>query len=283
MVGNSITIGVVTITALPDPGGPSVLSEKFPDVPAGAWDTFRERFPSSFPTPNGWAGGGNAWLVRTPGQTVLVDTGERPAPDEIVKGQPDRFLEALAAQGIDPQAIDVVVLTHLDGDHVGWALTTDGRPTFPEARYVVTRAEWEHAQKPESRTRYEHFGAYLDRAVLPLGKLEVLDLVEGGASLGYGLTIIDAAGHTPGHAAVHIASEGDQALLVADAFHHPAQITEPEWSSIYDNDPTTAAATRARLAEWAARERLIMGATHFLAPGFGRIVREGRQFYWSPM
>ena len=116
-----------------------------------------------------------------------------------------------------------------------------------------------------------------------MGKLGVLDLVEDGASLGDGLTIVAATGHTPGHAAVHIASGGEQALLVADAFHHPAQITEPQWSSIYDNDPAAAAATRARLAEWAAREGLIVGATHFLAPGFGRVVREGGRLYWEPL
>jgi glyoxylase-like metal-dependent hydrolase (beta-lactamase superfamily II) len=283
MDGNSIRVGEVEITALPDPGGPSVLSEKFPTVPVEAWEPFRQRLPSSFPTANGWAGGCNAWLVRTPGQTVLVDTGERPAPDEDVEGQTDRFLDSLTALGIGLDDIDVVVLTHLDGDHVGWALTPDRQPTFPRARYVVTRAEWEHVQGPESRKRYEHFGPYLDQAVLPLGKLGVLNLVEDGASLGDEITIVAATGHTPGHAAVHVASEGKQALLVADAFHHPAQITEPGWSSIYDNDPTAAAATRARLAEWAAREGLIVGATHFLAPGFGQVVREGGRLYWSPL
>src|SRR4051794_28388674 len=126
MEGNAIRIGAVTITALPDLGGPSALSEKFPGVPAEAWEPFRQRFPDSFPTPNGWAGGCNAWLVRTPGQTVLVDTGERPAPEEILAGQSDRFLDALAALGVGPEDVNVVVLTHLDGDHVGWALTSDG-------------------------------------------------------------------------------------------------------------------------------------------------------------
>jgi glyoxylase-like metal-dependent hydrolase (beta-lactamase superfamily II) len=283
MDGNSIRVGTVEITALPDSGGPSVLSEKFPAVPVEAWEPFRRRFASSFPTANGWAGGCNAWLVRTPGQTVLVDTAERPAPDEDLEGQPDRFLDALESLGVRPDDVDVVVLTHLDGDHVGWALTPDRQPTFPRARYVVTRTEWEHAQRLESRTRYEHFGTYLDQAVLPLGKLGVLDLVEDGASVGDGLTIAAATGHTPGHAAVHIASEGEQVLLVADAFHHPAQITEPAWSSIYDDDPTAAAATRARLAEWAEREGLIVGATHFLDPGFGRVVREGDRLYWQPL
>jgi glyoxylase-like metal-dependent hydrolase (beta-lactamase superfamily II) len=283
MDGNAIRVGAVEITTLPDPGGPSVLRDKFPGVPAEAWEPFRQRFPSSFPTPNGWAGGCNAWLVRTPGQTVLVDTGERPAPDEYGEGQSDRFLDALVALGVRPEDIDVVVLTHLDGDHVGWALAPEGQPTFPRARYVVTRAEWEHAQRPESRMRYEHFGAYLDQAVLPLGKLGVLDLVEDGALLGDGLKIVAAGGHTPGHAVVHIASGGESALLVADAFHHPAQITEPAYSSIYDNDATAAAATRVQLAEWAAREGLIVGATHFLAPGFGRVVRDDGRLYWEPL
>ena len=99
MDGNSIRIGAVEITALPDPGGPSVLSEKFPAVPVEAWEPFRHRFPSSFPTANGWAGGCNAWLVRTPGQTVLVDTGERPAPDESVEGPTDRFLDRAGGAG----------------------------------------------------------------------------------------------------------------------------------------------------------------------------------------
>jgi glyoxylase-like metal-dependent hydrolase (beta-lactamase superfamily II) len=283
MDGNSIAVGAVTITALPDPGEPSVLSDSFPAGPAEAWEPFRERFPAAFPTENGWAGGANAWLVRKSDLTVLVDTGLRPAPQDIIEDQPDRFLAALACLGIGPEDVDVVVLTHLDRDHVGWALTPDKQPTFPRARYVVTRAEWEHVQRPESRIRYEHFGPFLDQVVLPLGELGVLDLVEDGTTIGDGLTIVEAAGHTPGHAALHVVSEGEQALLVADAFHHPAQVTEPEWGSIYDDDPAATAATRVRLAEWAAREGLIVGVTHFLAPGFGRVVRDGARWYWEPL
>jgi glyoxylase-like metal-dependent hydrolase (beta-lactamase superfamily II) len=276
MDGDTVTVGSVRITALgarsPD-DMPAALSEEFPAVPAEAWAPYSQRFPASFATPTDWAIDCNPWLVRTPHRTALIDTGDRRSLSPEFDA-PVPLLEALAARGVEAQEIDLVFLTHLDRDHVGGAVTP-GRPTFPRARYVAIRAEWDHVRRPASRTRYELSGTYLDALVFPLAALGVLDLVAGQARLTDEITVIPAPGHTPGHSVVLVASQGEQALLLSDTVHHPAQLTELGWNTRYDDDPAAAAATRARLAEWAARDKLIIGATHFPTPGFGRVVANG--------
>jgi glyoxylase-like metal-dependent hydrolase (beta-lactamase superfamily II) len=284
MDSDTLTVGSVKITALGarSPNDtPAALSEEFPAVPAEAWAPYYRRFPASFATPTDWAIDCNPWLVRTEHRTVLIDAGDRRSiGDESDERAP--LLDALAARGVEARDVDLVFLTHLDRDHVGWAVTR-GRPTFPRARYVVTRAEWDHAKRPESRIRYEWSGKYLEALVFPLDALGILGLVAGETRLTDEILVILAPGHTPGYAVALIASEGEQALLLSDTVHHPAQFTELGWNTRYDDDLDAAAATRTRLAEWAARDGLIVGATHFPTPGFGRVVVNGDRLGFEPL
>jgi glyoxylase-like metal-dependent hydrolase (beta-lactamase superfamily II) len=278
--GETAQIGPLSVAAVPDEGPRGDFGnyisvvETFTDVPDASWRPFRERFPAFFPVPDHWIDGRRSWLVRGPAATVLVDAGLGPGLG--------RLLDSLAALDVAPDAIDRVFLTHLDHDHVGWALDAGGAPVFPNARYAVTRTEWEHALRPSSRGRYERWGPYLDDGVLPLAGLGLLDLIDDGDLLTEGVRVFAAPGHTPGHAAVLVEGGSARLLLAADAFHHPAQVTEPGWSTIYDADPPRAAATRAGLAGLAAGENMRVSATHFPGPAFGRIVGGDGRMWWRP-
>jgi glyoxylase-like metal-dependent hydrolase (beta-lactamase superfamily II) len=273
-------VGAWTVSAVPDTGrrrdyGDYIsLAETFPAVPDEAWQPFRERYRAFFPVADHWLDGRRCWLLQGHATTILVDAGQGPAAG--------RLIGSLAALGIQPDDIDLVFLTHLDLDHTGWALTEHGVPRFPRARYAVARAEWDHAATPAARMRYERWGAYLDERVLPLARLDILDLVAGGDEVATGVSVLAAPGHTPGHCALLVTDGDAKLLLAADAFHHPAQITEHGWTSIYDDDAAGASATRRRLTSMAAREGLLVSATHFPGPAFGRVVVEGGKTYWKP-
>jgi glyoxylase-like metal-dependent hydrolase (beta-lactamase superfamily II) len=119
------------------------------------------------------------------------------------------------------------------------------------------------------------------QAVLLLGQLEILGVVDGDTALTKGVSVVSTPGHTPGHSGLLVSSGGEQALLLGDAFHHPAQFTELAWATRYDDDLEMAATTRRRLAEWAERNRIVVAASHLPAPGFGRIILNHDGLRWD--
>ena len=125
--------------------------------------------------------------------------------------------------------------------------------------------------------------SYLREQVAALEQLGVLELMEGEQRLTSEVTSLPTPGHTPGHTCVAIASQGERAVILGDAVHHPAHLQETEWSPRADTDPDLSRRTRARLVERLERDGSVAMAGHFPAPGFGRVVRlEGRR-YWKAM
>lgn len=286
MSGTSVAIGNMVVTALRDRSPTALvqdLAEIFPTVPASDWEPSRERHPRCFPTGHAWSPDMNPLLVRTPTRLVLVDTGDGPIADANPAEDHGQLLAALAAEGVRPDEIDLIFLTHLHPDHYGWNLTASGTPTFPRARYLVAAAEWDWVRQPEVKQRYAAYGFDPEAVVAPLAALGVLDVVSPAAALTEGLTLIPTPGHTGGHASLLVTSARRQALLLADAIHHPAQVSEPSWSTIWDFDPDLAAATREAMLDWVEREAMVMAAYHFPRPGFGRVVRREGRRAWEPL
>jgi glyoxylase-like metal-dependent hydrolase (beta-lactamase superfamily II) len=282
MASSSVSIGEVHVTALWDRhplASVNRLSEVFPTVPASEWEPYRRRFPRCFPADGEWATDMNVFLVRTPARTVLVDTGDGPAPDASPAGERGQLLAALAEQGVRPEDVDLVYLTHLHPDHYGWNLTADGTPTFPRARYLVPTTECEWVRRPDVKARYADYGFDAELAVAPLAACGVLDLVPEDAAVTDELTVVP----TPGHTSLLISSGGQRGLLLADAIHHPAQVSEPGWSTVWDADPATAVATRDSMLDWAEREGMVVAAYHLPRPGFGRIVRRDGSRTWEEL
>ncbi|WP_197066264.1 MBL fold metallo-hydrolase [Thermorudis peleae] len=284
MAGQTLTVGPFQVTPLVDAeGGFFPLSVVFPhDTPRVA--AFREAYPGSFADPETLYTFVRCYLVRTPTQLILVDGGIGPGPVPLFGNSRGQLLTALAAEGVTPNAIDLVYFTHLHPDHAGWAVGPDGRPTFPRARYVATRTDWETFQQPAVKEAMDALVAYLDQAVYPLARLGVLELVDGEAELAPGIRVWPTPGHTTGHASLLLQAEDTTAAILGDVYTHPAQVRHPDIAAAFDMDAATAQATRERVNAWAAETGAIVTVTHFPQPGgFGRIVREGEVFRWEPL
>lgn len=222
-----------------------------------------------------------AFLIESDGKKIVVDTcigndKERKNPAFHKLATP--FLERLAEAGARVEDVDVVLCTHLHFDHVGWntrwVVDADGAgrwvPTFPNARYLFARVEWEHWL---AKATHGYVMADSLRPVMDAGLVDLVDVAADSAS--YPVTrevaLEPTPGHTPGHVAVRIRSRGAEAAITGDLIHHPAQIARPEWTSAADTDKDLAAATRAAfLADAEARGVLVCG-THFAPPAAGRI------------
>jgi glyoxylase-like metal-dependent hydrolase (beta-lactamase superfamily II) len=261
---------------------PWPLGELFPGVEDAAWAPFRERFPAAFGGPQVWRSSYRCYLVCSEGRTVLIDTGMGPEGSPLSEAfrLAGALMEALDAAGTRPDDIDIVVLTHLHPDHVGGNLR-GATAAFPRARYVVPEVDWDYFHLPEVQAHFPF--PFVDETITPLKRLGALDLITGEHALTGELTVIPTPGHTPGHSSLRIDSAGERVLLIADALLHPAQVTEPDWISMFDTDPEQERRTRHELLNQLEAEALVFSASHFPEPAFGRIVREDGRRYWQPL
>ena len=222
----------------------------------------------------------HALLVEAPGLRLVVDTCVgNDKPRGLTGRQPlaTKFLEAFAETGWTRESVDAVICTHMHVDHVGWnTMLVDGQfvPTFPNARYLLGRTEFEHW----SAEGDEEQQAILADSVQPIMDAGLAEFVGLDHVVSPNVRLIPTTGHTPGHVSVMITSEGETAVITGDMSHHPCQMAHPDWSPSFDSDKAAAAVTRARMfAEWADAAHLVIG-THYAAPTAGRIRRDGAAF-----
>ncbi|HEY7493860.1 MAG TPA: MBL fold metallo-hydrolase [Candidatus Tectomicrobia bacterium] len=222
----------------------------------------------------------HALLLEVADRRIIVDTcigndKERRIPPWNRRQGP--FLATLEAAGYPPDSIDTVICTHLHTDHVGWnTRLVDGQwvPTFPRARYLVARPEWEHWSQSEDRWTQ----IVMADSVRPILAAGLVDLVEVDHVVHETIRFEPTPGHTPGHVSVHIVSHGEEAVITGDLVHHPCQFARPEWGSSADTDAVQADRTRkAFMARYADTPTLIIG-THFAGPTAGRLVCDGAAY-----
>jgi len=271
------TVGDVTVTRVIESEVPTSAHWLLPDatrerIAAMAW------LRPHFATADGkLLAAVHALIVEADGRRIVVDTcvgndKERTLPFWNQLQGP--FLADLAAAGFARETIDTVVCTHLHVDHVGWnTMRVDGRwaPTFPNARYVIARPEWEHW----SAVGLHPEGDVLGDSVRPILDAGLADLVPVDHAVSASVRLEPTPGHTPGHVSVRIRSRGAEAVITGDLLHHPVQMGEPSWRAAFDADAEQARRTRrAFLADCAARDVLVIG-THFATPTAGRVVADG--------
>ena len=281
MKAPSWTIGDVRITSvkeveLPIPGA-GIVPEATPEAlaPHAAW--LRPHFVTEDGRLRLLV---QALVVESRGRRIVVDTcvgNDKDRTLPVFHHLETRFLDDLAQAGFPRETIDTVVCTHLHVDHVGWNTLKVGPrwvPTFPNARYLVVRSEWEHWSKEEDRT----FGDVLGDSVRPIFEAGLVDLVEPGHVLTDEVALEPTPGHTPGHVSVRIRSGGREAVITGDLMHHPAQCAHPGWASSADVDPEAARRTRRAFLEAQAGRGVLVIGTHFAGPHAGRIVRDGAAY-----
>ena len=220
-------------------------------------------------------------VVNTGDHLVLVDTGAG-----VLAPTTGRLLQNLKAEGIAPEEIDTVILTHGHPDHIGGNTDAQGKPAFPNARYVMWKDEWDFWTSEQAEQRLdEHIRELLlkfARENLPPIQAKV-DLFDRETEIVPGIRAVAAPGHTPGHMALEISSEGEKLLCISDAVLHPIHLEQPEWHAAVDFDPKQVVATRRRLLDRAASGKALVLAFHFPFPGLGRAVQKGEGWQWQPI
>lgn len=225
----------------------------------------------------------HALVVDTGEKVILVDTcvgNDKQRNIPAWSNLQTNFLERLEEAGYPPGRIDIVLCTHLHVDHVGWnTMLVGGKwvPTFPNARYLIGRKEWEYWERNEDESVY---GSVLADSVKPIFEEDLVDLVEMDEKICVGVELEPSPGHTPGHVSVKIESSNNKALITGDFMHHPVQMTRTDWCSSADTDPIKGRATReAMLAEYLDTDVLLIG-THFASPTAGYVRSHATGAYW---
>lgn len=214
--------------------------------------------------------------VNVDGQWALVDTGAGRREEAEV----GRVVQNLLAAGIDPVDIKVVILTHGHSDHIGGLTDEDGELRFREARYVMSRREWDF-WGTENLKELGWEGA-IPLVEKKLGAIEGrVELVEEEREIWPGLRVVPAEGHTPGHMVVVFSSEGQELWSTGDALIHPIHLEHLGWHTVYDLAPQEAIETKQRILALVGKGAMVH-AYHFPFPGIGQIVREDGRWKWQP-
>jgi glyoxylase-like metal-dependent hydrolase (beta-lactamase superfamily II) len=237
-------------------------------IDAETWEVYLNPYPSL--------------VINTGDHLVLVDTGAGSlGPDT---GQ---LIPNLRAADIAPEEIDTVIITHGHVDHIGGIVDAQGRHAFPNARYVMWKTEWEFwTESPDLSSLQIPDGlkqVLIDAASAQLPPIcDRVDLLEEEGEILPGIDALAAPGHTAGHMALRIRSEGEQLLYLVDAVIHPIHIEQPDWIAAVDLLPEATVVTRRRLLGQAAVEDALVLAYHFPFPGLGRVVLKDHGWQWQP-
>lgn len=268
-------VGAYRVLALVDAAGTFFLpaSAAFPAATAADWARARRRDPGAFGPDGAWRLPFRCFAVRRPGgRTLLVDAGVGPqnSPAAAWAPVPGRLPAELAAAGVDPDDVDVVVLTHLHADHAGWSMDGTGRPMFRNARYVIQQDEIAALEAGGQEAMLEH-------VVRPLRATGQLDPVRGqvvlvdgqpggGGACGGRITAVPTPGHTPGHQSVLVEDGHRQVVVTGDVLVHAVQLVAPEVAYRYEADEETARRTRRALLATAETRRAVLATAHLTEP-----------------
>jgi glyoxylase-like metal-dependent hydrolase (beta-lactamase superfamily II) len=225
----------------------------------------------------------NAYLVNTGERLVLIDAGT------IAGFAPTlgRLPANLRAAGIEPGAIDLVILTHLHADHVGALTDASGAAAFPNAELAVAEAEhafWmDDGMLTRAPAEMKPFFAAARAALKPYAAAGRVHRFQPNTEIAPGVRVEAAPGHTPGHTMVRVGIVPQSLLVWGDVIHTAAlQFARPEWAIGFDVDQTQAIETRRRVLDQAASERSLVAGMHLAFPGVGHVRREGQAYAFVP-
>jgi glyoxylase-like metal-dependent hydrolase (beta-lactamase superfamily II) len=230
----------------------------------------------------------NPIVVNTDSKLVLIDTGYGPGIAPTVGLLP----ATLAAAGIDPKSVDIVLISHMHGDHILGIKNPDGSLAFPNAEIKVPAVDWAHWMSDENMSRapegFQKTSFGFNRKVFSSLKDKVTRF-DWGKEVAPGITAVETAGHTPGHTSFMIASGSSKLFFQADVSIVPDLfLRNPDWQVMFDSEPDKAVVTRRRVYDMASADKLLVAGYHFPFPGLGYIEKAGTGYRlvpaaWSPV
>lgn len=276
-----LKVGAIEVTVLND--GSAALPTKYFSGDAegaaklldAAFVANKEMAPTTF----------NEWLINTGDKLILVDTGYSTGAGPMAGKLP----KALAAAGVNPADIDAVVITHIHPDHCNGLLTTDKQVAFPNATVHVNGDElawWLEGdiKVPEGKPFFKDLFEGGRAAFKPYVDGKRVQTFKDGAELAPGVTAVTAPGHTVGHTMVRVANGDGQLLIWTDVVHSTAlQFPDPERGIAFDLEPPKAIATRKKVMDMAATDRLLIAGTHIGFPGVGHVAKASSGYAFVPV
>jgi glyoxylase-like metal-dependent hydrolase (beta-lactamase superfamily II) len=229
--------------------------------------------------------------VNTGSRLVVIDTGTGEANFKNSKGAAGQFHANLKASGIDRNQVDVVIISHIHGDHINGLLTPDSKPAFPNAEIMVPAPEWKYftddgEMSRQTSDRMKSVFAGFRRVFDALGRK--VTQYEGGKELVPGITSVATHGHTPGHMS-HIVSSGNGKVYIqADVTNLPIFVRNPGWQLMFDQDGKMAEETRRKVYDMLVAEKMMVQGFHYPFPALAYIEKSGSGYRetmvpWSPV
>jgi glyoxylase-like metal-dependent hydrolase (beta-lactamase superfamily II) len=286
----SFRVGEINVYQVEEWQGPFAPPEQlFVGYQPGPWRDREASFVPDFCRGGACYAFLQSWVLDYNGLVILFDPGigndkDRPNTPLFSKIQTP-YLDNLAAAGFKPEDVDIVINSHLHIDHIGWNTRLVGdtwTPTFPNARYICSTVDFEfwdpaywHSSAPKGAQ--VHVNGYSD-SIRPILSAGLYTTIRDGYQVAPGLTLTMAPGHTPGQLIMHAESKGDRAMFVGDVLHHPMQVYEPGWSSVFCEDPERAVATRRDVLTLAAERQARLVPGHFGGKHWVWVERAGKGF-----
>ena len=232
-------------------------------------------------------------VINTGGKLIVVDTGNGPGAFASSKGNVGQFASNMAAAGIDPKAIDMVVISHFHGDHINGLLTADNVLAFPNAEVLVPAGEWAYFMddgEMGKQTTERMQGVFKNaRRVFEAGLKKKVTPYAWDKELAPGLLPVASVGHTPGHTSFVLSSGSDKVFIQSDVTNHPALfVTHPDWHLMFDQDAAMAETTRRKVYDMLLAEKMRVQGFHYPFPANGFVEKDGTGYRlvpapWSPV
>lgn len=274
-------LGEFEITALHD--GPSTMDAKLlSNIEAGEIEELADRMFVSYPAMEGTV---NAYLINTGEHLVLVDAGASKSFNPNL----GNLIANLKAAGYSPDQVDTILLTHLHPDHVGALTDAAGKPLFAKAQVFTAQKEndfWLAKDAlDKAPTKMQPMFQTAQFAAAPYVAAQQWNTFAEDGALVAGIKPVAAYGHTPGHTAYLVESQGKSLLIWGDVVHvHSVQFTRPSTAIAFDVDQAMAVETRRSIMQQTATEKVLIAGMHLPFPGIGHVRMDAEDRYsWVPM
>ncbi len=273
------TLGEARITRITETDASEPIQSTIPDATTTAVRGIDWLYPSYCNTNGTLKAVVQSFLISIRGIRILVDTcvgNDKPRTDlPGWHALQTPFLEQLSIQGFTRHSVDIILNTHFHFDHIGWnTMLIDNKwiPTFPQARYIFSKAEYEYWRRvPKREIDDDHVG-FAD-SIVPVVDAGLATFVSDEFEVIDGVRLVPTPGHTPHHVSVMIESNGHRGIITGDAIHHPCQIARPDWVATSDSDSALAYQSRIALLDRVADSDTLLLGSHFADHPAGRVRR----------